>query len=293
MSHIDSDHIGGALPCLKTIRRGVRFGDLWFNGWRHLSDQLGARQGEIFSSAIEGLELPWNNHFEGGAVVVGDEKLPEITLPGDMKLTLLSPTSAQLKKLRPAWSRELKRYGFDPAGRADYSKFLKGTPSESTDVDQLAETPFAGDAGLPNGSSIGLLAEFRGSAILLGADAHAPVLAQSIQKLLKQRNAGKKLKLSAFKVTHHGSQNNVSSELVNLLDCPRYLVSTNGDYFCHPDRQAIARIIKYGGPDPALHFNYKSTFNSVWEQPVFQKRYSYSTHYPPENEAGMNVLLAG
>lgn len=261
--------------------------------WRHLSGQLGARQGEIFSSAIEGLELPWNSRFEGRAVVVGDEMLPKITLPGGLMLTLLSPTSAQLKKLTPAWSRELKRYGLDPGGQADYSRFLKGTPSQSTDVDELAETPFASDAGRPNGSGICLLAEFRGSAILLGADAHAHVLAESIRKLLKQRNAGGKPKLSAFKVPHHGSQNNVSSELVDLLDCSRYLVSTNGNHFCHPDRQAIARIIKYGGPDPALHFNYRSTFNSVWEQPDLQRRYAYSAHYPGENEAGVSVPLTG
>ena len=80
LSHIDSDHIGGALPFFKAVKGGLRFGDVWFNGWRHLSGQLGARQGEMFSTAIQDFELPWNAWREGQAIVVdGGDDLPEHT----------------------------------------------------------------------------------------------------------------------------------------------------------------------------------------------------------------------
>ncbi|MBW0000901.1 MAG: CHAT domain-containing protein [Verrucomicrobia bacterium] len=300
MSHIDSDHIGGALPFLKTIKRGLKFGDVWFNGWRHVSGQLGARQGEIFSTAIQEFELPWNRWLDGGTIVVAGDELPEYTLPGGMRLTLLSPTPAQLKKLAPAWTRELKRYGLEPGSRVDYSQFLRGKPSSSTDVDQLADSAFAGDAGVPNGSSIAVLAEFEGASVLLGADAHAPVLAASVRMLLQQRRgmAGSKLKLDAFKVPHHASQNNLSTELLELLDCPRYLVSTNGNHFCHPDREAIARIIKYGrnkdgASRPSLHFNYRSKYNEVWARPDLQEQYRYEAIYPEAGKEGLHVALLG
>ena len=40
MSHIDSDHIGGALPFLADVDvLGVRFDDPWFNGRKHLGLQ--------------------------------------------------------------------------------------------------------------------------------------------------------------------------------------------------------------------------------------------------------------
>ena len=40
MLHIDSDHIGGALPFLADVDGlGVRFDDLWFNGRKHLGLQ--------------------------------------------------------------------------------------------------------------------------------------------------------------------------------------------------------------------------------------------------------------
>jgi hypothetical protein len=211
-------------------------------------------------------------------------------LPGGMKLTLLSPQPAQLRKLAPVWSREVKRYGLEPGARVDYGRFLRGTPSTSTDVDSLADVPFGGDAGVPNGTSIALLAEYGGAAALLGADAYAPVLVGTLTRLLQQRGQ-ERLKLDAFKVAHHGSQNNLSVELLELIDCRQYLLSSNGDHFCHPDRQAIARIIKYGGDRPSLEFNYKTRYNDVWAAPDLQEKHSYTAHFPAAETAGRVVSL--
>ena len=71
----------------------------------------------------------------------------------------------------------------------------------------------------------------------------------------------------------------------------RYCVSTNGDYFCHPDREAIGRIIKYGGDRPELHFNYLTRYNEVWKRPDLQERYRYSARYPQRAEDGVAVSL--
>ncbi len=125
LSHIDSDHIGGALPFFNAVKRGLRFGDVWFNGWRHISGQLGAMQGEMFSSAILDFELPWNMWRAGASILTDGDTLPEHVLPGGMRLTLLSPTRQQLTKLAPIWTRELKRYGLTPGARVDYDKFLR------------------------------------------------------------------------------------------------------------------------------------------------------------------------
>jgi len=289
-SHIDSDHIGGVLPLMKTVRQGVRFADVWFNGWRHLSGQLGSKQGEMFSSAIEDLHLPWNAWRQGHAIVIDGDDLPTATLAGGMKLTLLSPTPVQLEKLAPAWHQELKKAGLVPGAHVDYSRFLKGSPSTSTDVDKLAETPFDGDAAPANGSCIAVLAEFGGASVLFGADAHDPVLRESVRKLLRKRGIDR-LKLDALKVSHHASQNNLSKDLLALIDCKRYCISTNGDYFCHPDREAIGRIIKYGGARPELSFNYLSRYNEVWKRPDLQERFGYSARYPEKVEEGVVLTL--
>jgi beta-lactamase superfamily II metal-dependent hydrolase len=290
MSHIDSDHIGGALPFLRAVKQGLRFQDLWFNGWRHISRQLGARQGEMFSTAIEDLDLPWNEWRERDAIVVDGDGLPVCRLPGGMRLTLLSPGPEQLRRLAPGWTRELKRYGLEPGSRVDYSRFLKGTPSTSTDVDQLADAPFNGDAAAANGSSIAFLAEFGGISVLFAADAYAPILAASIRRVLDERGL-ERLRLHAFKLPHHGSQNNLSSELLKLLDCGHYLFSSNGDHFYHPDRQAVARVIKYGGNSPSLHFNYTSRSTEVWSRQELQEKYGFTTQYPEAEAPGLRISL--
>jgi beta-lactamase superfamily II metal-dependent hydrolase len=299
LSHIDSDHIGGALGVFRAARNGLRFGDVWFNGWRHVSGQLGARQGEMFSTAILELELPWNVWQDGRTVMVDGTDLPVQVLPGGMTLTLLSPTRATLDKLRPIWTNELKRYGLEPGSRVEYGRMLRGTPSTKADaaaladIDGLADTTFGGDNGAPNGTSIAVLAEYEGAGALFAADAHAPVLVNSIQKLLAQRKVSR-LKLDLFKVSHHGSQNNVSSELVQLLDCERYLISTNGDHFYHPDRQAIARILKYGGNKKTLYFNYNNALNEVWGDALLapqRAKYGYSTIYPAAATPGLVVSV--
>jgi beta-lactamase superfamily II metal-dependent hydrolase len=290
MSHIDSDHIGGALPFLRAVKQGLRFQDLWFNGWRHISRQLGARQGEMFSTAIDDLDLPWNEWRERDAIVVDGDGLPVCRLPGGMRLTLLSPGPEQLRRLAPGWSRELKRYGLEPGSRVDYSRFLKGTPSTSTDVDQLADAPFNGDAAVANGSSIAFLAEFGGISVLFAADAYAPILAASIRRVLDERGL-ERLLLHAFKLPHHGSQNNLSSELLKLLDCGHYLFSSNGDHFYHPDRQAVARVIKYGGNSPSLHFNYTSRATEVWSRQELQEKYGFTTQYPEAEAPGLRISL--
>jgi beta-lactamase superfamily II metal-dependent hydrolase len=294
MTHVDADHIGGALPFFKAIQRGLTIGDVWFNGWEQISGTLGAKQGEMFTTAIKDFHLPLNQWQRGGAISVGDGggRLPRHVLPGGLTLTLLSPAPAQLRKMAPVWVRELKKSNLTPGGRLDYSRFLGGAPRavHSTDVDTLADAAFESDKAPANGTSIALLAEYGKAAVLLGADAHVPVLVDAIRRLLQERG-GRRLALSAFKLPHHGSRNNLSRDLLELVDCRRYLFSSNGDHFSHPDREAVARVLKYGGKRPVLYFNYSSRFNDVWARPALREKYGYTAHYPEGDSPGLTIDL--
>ena len=109
MSHIDSDHIGGALPLLADIAAlGLRFDDLWFNGRKHLVlPRESAQQGEAFSDLIVSKKLAWNAWKKGGAIVRADNAAPSFTLRGGMKITLLSPTRTKLLDLANVWNKGL------------------------------------------------------------------------------------------------------------------------------------------------------------------------------------------
>lgn len=279
LTHIDADHIAGAIPMLDEAR-DVTFRDVWFNGWQHLSwnRKLSTRQGEVFSKLLMERNDPWNKEFAGGAVCVTDAPFEPIVLPGDMRLTILSPTLKELSRLKQKWHRHLSQHGFIPGQPHQHRRFLARAPNRSTDVDQLATTKFRSDRSAPNASSIAFLAEFDRKSVLFTGDAFASVLTRTITRLLDQRERPR-LELDALKVPHHGSRGNINLALLQMLDCRQFWFSSNGDIHQLPDNEAIGRIIHTARREIELVFNYDCPRTEVWKSKELQKRYNYTTRY--------------
>lgn len=297
VTHIDADHIGGALGLLKARRTlGVEFDDVWFNGYVHLDpdadDVLGPVQGEQLTEEIVRQRLPWNAAFDGKTIVVPDAGvLPRRTLPGGLTLTLLSPYRRQLDALQPVWEKVVREAGLVPGAATDETLEADEEEDDDTlgppDVDLLLQRPFKGDAAEANGSSVALLAEFEGWRCLLGADAYAPVLLRSLERLAPEG----RVTVDVFKLAHHGSRANVNMELLKKLECSRFLVSTNGKKFKHPDKEALARVIRHGTGKPALLFNYRTGFNHIWDDTGLMQQHGYKATYPPAGIDGLAVEL--
>jgi hypothetical protein len=308
VTHVDADHIEGIVKLLGAEAMDATFDDVWFNGWLHLTEGLpadfGGVQGEYLSALIQKRKFPWNNATEGRALVVPDDgPLPTFKLAGGLLLTLLSPSWKTVRKMADAWEAEVQKAGLDPNSPKKEREALellktKGkrlvpkafTEEESPDVEALAAARYHADTSPANGSSIAFLAEYRGKAVLFGADAYSEVLAPSVKRLLAERGA-EVLELDAFKLPHHGSRANLSQELLALLRSRHVLVSTNGAQFEHPDAEAIARVLKTGW-EPALHFNYRSDENTIWDDDDLMKEHAYTARYPEEDENGLVVKIA-
>ena len=97
-----------------------------------------------------------------------------------------------------------------------------------------------------NGSSIAFVFEYKGKRILFGADSHEDTLLESLGKLTEP---GKRYKVNACKLPHHGSRRNVSKALVQALDCDQWWFSSSGARFNHPNDEAIARVVRFGGDE--------------------------------------------
>lgn len=292
VTHIDADHITGALNLLEDREACPPFDDVWFNAWDHLpQDLLGAKQGEALSAAILARRLPWNAAFDGAAVMVGDEgPLPVVTLDGDMTLTLLSPTRNELAELRPVWEKEVRDAGLVPGHGA------VPPPPEPADVlgdgpldpDELAAQRFTPDPSKANRASIAFLAEHDGRSVLLTGDASAPVLVDALRRLAAERGV-ERVQVDAVKLPHHGSRKNVNVELLELLDTPAFLFSSNGKQFCHPDAVAVSRVVVHSPAE--LVFNYRTQFNEVWDNRRLRRRHGYETRYPDDGVDGIAVRL--
>lgn len=299
LTHIDADHILGAIPLLQEVGP-ERFGDVWFNGWKHLPlppDALGALHGEMFSAVLEDRRFKWNRSWNGGAVVLPDDGiLPQVELQGGLKLTLLSPTRERLADLRETWNQELEI--LEPGDTEGALAALQSMPRfqpdalgpERIDVEELARLSFEPDDSAANGSSIALLAEYGGKTLLLGADAFSPVLESSLRRLLRQTGR-RQLQVDACKIPHHGARANNGPGFLSLLDCRDFLFSSNGSHgYHHPHRETVARILTTRR-EARLHFNYRTPETGVWDDPRLQREWSYEALYPKIGQAGYRLVL--
>lgn len=293
ITHIDRDHIEGALALLEDEKLPITFKEIWFNGYDHLKsaklETFGAIQGERLTTALLKRKAAWNKSWKAKAVAVREGALPKKKLDGGLTLTMLSPDRQKLTALIPTWEQECKDAGLIPGTRARRKEF-KGLESfGGLDIEKLAASPFSPDTTKANGSSIAMLAEYKTKCVLLAADAHVDRLIPSLKTLKKD---GKRLRLDAFKVPHHGSEGNVSEPLLDLIDCTNYLISTNGSYFKHPKAISIARLLKFGGKQKTLSFNYRSKFTSVWDNPAWKRLYGYDTVYSDKKSNGtLRIVL--
>ncbi len=299
ITHIDADHIEGAVRLLQDKDLKITYGDIWFNGWKHLTRKpiLGGVQGEYLTALIEKEKLPWNEAFGGQSIVVPDEgPLPVHELKGGMKLTLLSPTWTQLDKLRPKWKKEVEAAGLVP-GKAKMAleklataKKLRPILGEAVvNVVKLGGSDFKQDTAPANGSSIAFLAECDGVRGIFSGDAYPNVLAASLSRMLKKPS--EKLALDFFKIPHHGSRSNLSPDLIDMMRCKQYIFSSNGDIFNHPDEESVARVIMHDKTSPLIWFNYTTEFNKMWKNKNLVAKHKYQVKYPPDGKEGIVLEL--
>lgn len=285
ITHIDRDHIEGAVALLADENFRPLVKEVWFNDRGDLDyappapgfETYGALDGERLTSLIADNGMASNLAFTPASIAVQNEKLPVIPMADGLTLTLLSPDQAQLANLAKPWDDTLRDA---PEGWEEFGEL------EPIDIDFLASRPFKSDKAKPNGSSIAVVASFDGRSVLLTGDGHVGRLLASLQ-LLKAANPEHQ-RFALVKAAHHGSRGNVSRELVAAVGCSDWAISTNGSQFKHPDREAIARMVS-GSPAPVrLLFNYDTQFTSFWRNTALQP-YAFEARYGEDGYLAIDI----
>ena len=301
LTHVDADHIEGTILLVNDAALGLDIGEVWFNGYRHLADELAAPHGEILGALISRRGLAWNAAFNARAVKASDagQRLSHIELPGRLAITVLGPAQPDLRALHDYWLTACAEAGLT-VGSVDEAVHLlhdkrKLSPKSSylsgvavPDIEQLARDRRGNDTKIANRSSIVLLAEFDGHSVLLAGDSTPSVLQPALARLLAERGIDR-LELTDFKLPHHGSANNITREILELAPAQRYLFSTDGSYFNHPDDTAVASVIRHGRPGAELVFNYSNPRTRRWDMPALLERHGYTCRYPEPGASGVRV----
>jgi beta-lactamase superfamily II metal-dependent hydrolase len=250
--------------------------------------EISASQGSSLAALIQRGDYPWNMHFKQDAVSI--DNVMTVKLTDKISLTLLSPNNKKLEDLYKHWKKELFKLGYRVNEHTkpfdDAFEFVIGTEknqkrvtnkdvsAKKIDLDVLAAADFPEDDRISNGSSIAFFVECDGRKVLFLADSHPSLVSSSLKKIFKQQDFP--VKFDAIKISHHGSVQNTSRELLSLIDSEHFIISTNGTSYNHPDIETISRIVtRKSNYKRTIYFNYSPEVASAVDDPTLMAQYNY------------------
>lgn len=259
LTHYDEDHIGGILSYIRTCRcnnKPLGIKEIWANCASSIplddNEALSTRQAkklsDILQEYVNNCSLVWRSNICEG--VMADL--------GFAKIHIVSPSQEVLLKTLEGIQKEKEHEDLNLSAHSRQATEISLSLEELAQREKVA--PDLDHPGqLANASSIAFILECDGTRILLLGDSFPQNV---IHYLTHTEVIQLPLYIDYVKVSHHGSRNNTNNELLDLIDCNNFIISTNGGKgnSCHPDRETIANILCHSGRDRTkqihLFFNY-------------------------------------
>lgn len=312
ITHIDSDHVNGIIRLLQHPQC-PEIGEVYFNGVEQLfetntvenstdkktdrqlealegelvvineNQQIGYSEGTSLSYLLKSKNINCNPIVNGQAIF--RENISEF-YRDDIKFNIIGPTLEDINELKEKWKDKLRQKNISPRIISKiYAKTFETylstleddhyindqiTSSISKTVDELATTQFISDTSLPNKSSLSFLLEYNQKRILCLGDCHV----ETVESWLNNREI-EILDVDLVKISHHGSKNNTSLNLLNRINCKNYFISTNGNLHSHPDLETLARIVKVNkDKETFININYEIKNIPSWFLEEVKEHYS-------------------
>lgn len=313
VTHIDQDHIGGIIQMFDDIKsknlywqgmneqkKYLEIKEIWFNancllGQKDFWFSSGTTKVSLKQGAD--LELYVNKKAEYVNTFVARpeeyKKNAGIAFFGkkrEAKITILSPTENYLitynEKIANDWNKEIKKLlenkHSDYKVGATQARFNKMKIRDLIPIveKQRMDNSEEKDSSASNLSSIAFLFEFGSKSFLLLGDAHY----QTIIKSLKDLSYSKKnpLVVDYVKLSHHGGITNTNYELLELIECKNFIISSNGQNHDLPNKATFAKIISAKGDNVNFFFNYPSEYYpfSFYDEETRQSEIDLHKFYP-------------
>lgn len=252
LTHFDDDHIAGLIEYVKQHQSGAfPVGRLWVNCATDAKVQTSSAISYTQAHTLDELL----NKIGETHTFVREEKINN-TLPkydlGFCEIQVLSPTLESLKVNAEKYKEKVATIASTRV-EADAKKTLEELASKKS-------KPREDGDDIINRSSIAFTIEAEGKTLLMMGDADPWIVCAKLKEI--GYSAENPLKIDLMKVSHHGSRYNTCNELLDLLDCSNYIISTNGGYgnTYHPDRETLAKLLCHPNRNKEkllnLYFNY-------------------------------------
>lgn len=274
VTHIDSDHVNGIIKLLDDVNT-PEIGQVLYNGAEQILgfestnhicsedeklDSLQARltniNNETKIGTSEATSLSYllrSKNINRNSLAIHNAMNDKFQI-GDYSISILSPTLESLERLKFKWLDVLEEEGikrklinkshsssFETYVSQLHETYIENISSdEYVNIESLANYEYERDNSINNETSIALLIEHDGKKILEMGDCHAEVIVSWLNE-----NRIDVLDLDAIKLSHHGSKKNITSEFLNRVNCNKFLISTDGSKFKHPNLETIAIISEH------------------------------------------------
>ncbi len=250
LTHIDSDHIGGLIKLYKnSLINKIDIKEIWINHPELKSINKGGNISHKQANNLKQLIIDKSPEAIIKSISIDNKTIIKESVTFD----IFSPSKDILDSLYNNWENIKKEKTNKNAIISDNLEVSK------KDLKTLALEDFCPnnkiEKDIINASSISFLLTCSDLKILLLGDSRPEI----IEKEIRNRGYSKdnKLECDFVKISHHGSKNNTSNELLELIHCTNYIISTNGgnSNHKHPSRETLARIIYH----PQRNLNDKIT----------------------------------
>lgn len=210
---------------------------------------ISACQGSSLARLLAQHGYRWN----GGNGMQSVQAQPTLAmLTCGVELHVIGPPIERLQSLRRWWLSELRRLNYKGSGQVSdlsedaYEMWLASeAPPSVTAVTPVSARPvgrlddmYAADTSLTNGSSIAIIVHGEGARLLFLGDAWVDDVIAGLPA-----NGGGQVIFDAIKVSHHGSRHNSNVDLLQRVDAPCFLISSDGSRHGHPDFEVLAEIV--------------------------------------------------
>lgn len=256
ITHIDGDHIGGLLKLVKKNADILKKIDrIWFNCF-DLNIEAQKKLNLIIPFQQEEKTIAQGISFTDILKKIGklekNKKYGDYLNLDDLQIEVLAPFDEELSILFKNWKDQLSK---ENELEMEITNKTSLKNSYSKDIDDIDEK-YEEDDSIFNKSSIVILIKNKdGKTVLFTGDTTSSILIKALK--LKGFSKENKLKLDLLKLPHHGSKKNLNKDFLDMIDCKKYILSTNGAVFKHPDKESISRIIKNIKDLEQIYTNYE------------------------------------
>lgn len=285
ITHIDNDHIRGIEAFIQDFGEKDLVKEYWFN-WCPYGFSVNPQIGESNIGVKEGIYL--REYLRDKGLYGQDVIARFVKNIGGAKLTVLSPSREKQDLMHETWVvKEIEKELREIRKQEKEGRISRESTDYGYTVETLVEKKFDKDTSPANGSSIAVLFETKSISVLFLADSHPSVVVDSLKTLLEERKE-EKLRVDYVKVSHHGSRRNTNKEILELIDCSKFIISTNGDGG-KPTKEALARIVHHHHSvnkdlPIQLIFNYEDKkFENIFTKPE-KNKYNIVCRSPKDND---------